>query len=132
MLRYSGWGNFTVESLGQAVDHFGPLATAKDIWWARSKDKVPVKVNNKSIRWCSEKASAFSRHTKNVRARLLNQLLRMAGMDNRDIETAPFINTNAESNGLGSDGQDGRVVTDENNTACWRYSCFDNTNNIGD
>lgn len=55
----------------------------------------------------------------------------MTGMHHWNIKTAPFIDTDTESNSLGGDCEHGGIVADENDPASWGHGCLDNTYNVG-
>lgn len=56
----------------------------------------------------------------------------MASMHHRNVETTPFVDAHAETNGLGSNGQHCRVMTHEDDASCRRQRSLDDPDNIGD
>ena len=60
----------------------------------------------------------------------MNKLLDVPRMDDRYIQAAPFVDANAETNSLGSDGEHCWVVAGEDNAASWRNSGLNDTNNV--
>lgn len=132
MLRNTRRLNIAIERLGQTGNHLVPLSRRQDAGRARGHDKVAVQVNNQSVRRSSEQAAAFSADTKNVWAGFFNEVLHVASVHNRDIETTPFVDTNAVADRLGGDGQDSWVVTDEDDATSGRHGSLNNTNDIRD
>src|ERR1700742_3521980 len=130
MLWDTRWRNFSIESLAETIDHLCSLASCECGWRARGEDKVAIKINNQSICRSSEKSTAFSSNTKNIWARLLNEFLDMSRVNDWNIESTPFINTNTESNSLCSNCEHCWVVTDENNSPGWGDSGFYHANNV--
>ena len=133
MLGNSGRCNVvTVQRLSKAVDHLGPLTSGENVWWARCQNEVAVEIDDKRIGWRSEKASTLSGNTEDIRTWLLDQFLRIAGMHNRDVQSTPLVNTNAEADSLCSHGKDRWVVADEDDAASGRYSRLNYSHNVGD
>lgn len=124
--------NIAIEGLGESVDELGALALVQDIGWAGGQDEVPVQVNHEGIRGGIEKGTALGGDTQNVRARLLDKLLDVAGVHNGHVEATPLIHANAVADGLGCRSQHGGVVTDEDDTASRRNSGLDHTNDVRD
>jgi hypothetical protein len=117
--------------LCQSCDKLVALSGVKGGRRARGKNEVAIEVNNQSVGRSCEKRAALDGDTQDVRARLLDQLLGVSGVDDRDVETTPLVNSYAVSYGLGSHGEHGRVVTDENDATGRRDSRFDDTDNVG-
>ena len=131
MLRYTSEFDIMVEGLSQTCDHLLALLMRQNVGRVVGNDQVAVKVNQESILGRLEERAAFSSDTKNVWAGLLNHLTDIASMNHRDVETTPLVNAHAESDGLGGDGQHGRMVTGENDTASRRDSSFHDSNDVG-
>ena len=122
--------NVTIESLCKAVDHLSPLSWAQNIWWAGGQDKVAIEVNDQSIGWRSEQGAALSSHPKNIGTGFLDKLLDVTGMHHWVVKATPFVNAHKIADGLGSDGQDSRIVRDKDYAAGWGNSSLDDTNNV--
>lgn len=118
--------------MGQAVDHLGSLPRGQSSRRTGCQYKVPVQIDDESVCGSGEKSTALSGNTKDIWARLLNKLLNVASVDNWDVKTAPLVDTNAKSDGLGSNGKHSRVVASENDATSGRDGCFDNTNDVRD
>lgn len=130
VLRHSGGLNIAVQSLSKPVNHLGSLARSEDVWRARSQHEVSVQIHNKCIRRSSKECTTFRGDTKDVWPRLLDKVLGVTGVDNRDIETTPFVYSNAKSNRFSGNGEHRGIMTNENYTACWRYCRFNYTHNV--
>jgi hypothetical protein len=51
-------------------------------------------------------------------------------MNDWHVQAAPFVNADAESDGFGCNGKHCWVVRDEDDTARWRNSCFNDANDV--
>lgn len=131
MLGNTSRCDITTQSLSKTGDHLGALTRRQHCRRAGCEHKVAIEINNQSIAWCSEKRPAFGGDTKNVRARLLDELLCVASVNDWDIETTPFVDTDAVSNSLGGQGKHGWVVTDEDDSPSRGNGSFENSDNVG-
>lgn len=55
----------------------------------------------------------------------------MACVDNGYVQPAPFVNTNAVADGLGSDCEHGWVVADKDDSASGRHCRLEDADNVG-
>lgn len=117
VLRDAGRGDVAVQSLSQARDKLVALPGVQGSWRVRGQDEVAVQVDHESIVRRSEERPAFGGNTQNVWAGLLDELLGVAGMHDRHVQTTPLVHTDAVSNRLGGDRENGRVVADEDDAA---------------
>lgn len=132
MLRNTGGRDIAVERLSEAGDKLVALANSQGGGRARSENEVAVQVDNKRVGGSGEQRPALRSDTKDVRTGLLNELLGVTGVDDRDVEAAPLVDANAESDGLSSHRQHGGVVADEDDSASGRDSGLDDAHNVGD
>jgi hypothetical protein len=130
MLRNTRRRDSAAERLGHAVDELGPLPGRPCVGRVRSQHKVAVQVNNKCIRRCGEQGAALCGHTENVRTRLLDQILGVTGVDNRNVKATPLVNANHVADGFSGHGKHCRVVRNENDAASRRDSCLEYTDNV--
>jgi hypothetical protein len=131
MLRNSGGGDIAVQSLSQSRNKLVTLAGSKSCRRAGGEDKVAIKVNDEGVSGSCEERAALDGDTQDVRTRLLDQLLGMTSVDNRDVKTTPFINSDAVSDSFGSHGEHSRVVADKDDSARRRDGCFDDADDVG-
>ena len=117
MLWNAGRRDVAIKGLCEAADELVALAGTQSSGWAGSENEVAVQVNHESIGGSGKQRSALSGHTKNVGTRLLNEVLSMSGVNNRNVQAAPFVYTNAKSDSLGSHSKHGRVMRDEYDSA---------------
>lgn len=132
VLRNAGWRHLSAQGLRQAIDHLSPLARVESARRVRGKDEVAVQIDNQRIVRSGEESAAFGRDTQNVRARLLDEALGMASVNDRNVQATPFVDTDQVANGLSCDGEHGRVVADKNNAPSGRNSGFDDTDDVRD
>jgi len=125
-------GDIAVEGLSQAVNELGALALVQDVGRAGGQNEVAVQIHDQSIGGGVEESAALGGDTQNVRAGLLDKLLDVTGVNDRNVETAPLVDANAVTDRLRGHGQHGRVVADENDTTSRRDGGFDDTDNVGD
>ena len=130
--RHAGWRHVSVESLCQAVDHLVSSTSRQSCGWTRGQDEVSIEIYDKRICWCTEKCAAFCRDTQYIWTRFLDEILGMTRVYHWHVQTTPFKDPDAVPDGLGSDSEHGRVVTDEDDTPSRRDSSFDNSNDIRD
>ena len=128
----TGGRDIAVERLSQAVDELGTLALVQDVGWTGSQNEVAVQIHDQSIGGGVEESAALGGDTQNVRTGLLDKLLDVAGVNNRNVETAPLVDANAVADCLRGHGQHGWVVADKDDTASGRDGGFDHTDNVGD
>jgi hypothetical protein len=131
MLGNSRRSDIAVQGLCQSRDKLVALSGVKGGGRARGQNKVTIEVNDQSVSGSCKKRAALDGDTQDVRARLLDQLLGVSGVDDRDVETTPLVNSYAVSYGLGSHGEHGRVVTDEDDATGRRDGRFDYTDDVG-
>lgn len=129
---HTGRRDVAIEGLGQTVDELGTLAGAQDVGRTGSENKVAVQVHHERIRRGVEQGTALRGDTKDVRTGLLDEVLDMTGVDDGNVQTAPFVDPHAVPNRLSGDGKNGGIVTDENDTTSRRHSGLDNTDNVRD
>ena len=56
----------------------------------------------------------------------------MACMDNRYVQAAPFVDSNAVTDSLSCYSKHSRVVTDEDDSSSCRYSSLNDADNVRD
>lgn len=132
MRRHTSRSDVAIQGLGQAGYELVALAPSEHRRRARCEDKVTVQVHDQSVVRGCEQRLALGGDAQDVRARLLDQLFRVASVHDRDVETAPLVDADAEPHGLGGHGQHGGIVADEDDSTRWRDGRLDNTNDIGD
>jgi hypothetical protein len=130
MLRNSGGCDVAVQGLCKTGNELVALAGRKSGRGAGGEDEIAIEVDDKSVGGSSEERAALHGDTKDVRARLLDQLLGVASVDNRNVKTTPFVNSDAVSHSFGSHGEHSRVVTDKDNSACRRDGRLDDADNV--
>lgn len=131
VLRNTGGSDIAIQRLGQPRNKLVALAGRESGGRVRSEDKVAVEVDDQSITGRSEERPALGRDTEYVRARLLNEILGMACVHDRDVEATPFVDANAEPDGFSSHGQHGGVVTDKDDAAGRRDGRLDDADDVG-
>lgn len=123
--------HIAVQSLGQSRHKLVPLASLEGSRGVRGEYKVPVQVDNQGIGGRREQRPALGRDTENIRAGLLDQVLSVPSMDNRDVQTAPLVDTNTEPDRFRGHGQHRRVVADKDNAAGRGDGGFNDAHDVG-
>jgi len=130
MLRDTGRRHSSAERLGHAVDELGSLPSRPCVGRVRGQHEVAIQVNNQCIWRCSEQGAALCGNTQNVRAGLLYQILGVTGVDDRNVESTPFVDANHVANGFSGHGEHSRVVRNEDNAASRRDSSLEDTDDV--
>lgn len=92
--------NVAIEGLGQSGDKLVALTRSQSGGRAGCENKVAIQVDDQGISGSREEGSALSRNTQDVRARLLDELLGMAGVHHGNIQTTPLKHSDAVSHSL--------------------------------
>jgi len=132
VVGHTGRSDIAIESLGQTVDELGALAGAQDVGRGGGENKVAVQVHHERIRRSVKQGTALSGDTKDVRTGLLDEVLDVTGVDDGNVQAAPFVHPYAVPDRLSGNGKNGGIVTDENDTTGRRHSGLDNTDNVRD
>src|SRR5690349_5361368 len=100
MLWHTRRCDISIQCLRQTVNHLSSLTGCKGRWWAGGQDEVAIQVDDQSVIGSCEKRSAFSCDTQYIWTRFLNELICVSCVDYGNIKTAPFIDTNAVTDGF--------------------------------
>lgn len=132
VLGHPGRRDISVQGLGQPRHELVPLAGLESRGRVRGEHEVAVQVDNQRIGGRSDQRPALGRDAQNVRARLLDQVLGMARVHDRNVQAAPLVDADAEPDGLGRHGQHGGIVADEDDAARGRDGRLDDAHDVGD